>query len=141
VTLRHLGTQRVVHLRAAVLQRRPDSAERGSRWLFNPLSFAPPADGKFGNSGRAPFRQAGRHQWDITLSKNFYVASDTCLQFRADFVNAFNQTQWLANPTADGIDNRCTTSTTSCTISTDRLGQVLNARAPREIQLGLKLDW
>ncbi len=113
----------------------------GVPYWFNPAAFVPPADGTFGNSGRAPFRQPGRHQWDITLSKNFYLTSETRLQFRADFINAFNQRQWLANPTADGIDNTCTVSVTSCTVSTDRFGQVLNTRAPREIQLGLKLYW
>lgn len=106
---------------------------------FNPDAFAPPADGTFGNSGRAPFRQASRHQWDLTFSKNFYPTSDIRLQFRADFINAFNQRQWLATPLADGLDNTCTTSVTSCTVTTDRFGQILNTRAAREIQLGLKV--
>jgi hypothetical protein len=110
-------------------------------YWFNPAAFAPPADGTFGNSGRAPFRQAGRHQWDITLSKNFYPTAGTRLQFRADFINAFNQLQWAADPTASQLDNTCTVSVTSCTVATDRFGQILNTRAPREIQLGLKLYW
>ena len=110
-------------------------------YWFNPAAFAPPADGTFGNSGRAPFRQAGRHQWDVTLSKNFYPTADTRLQFRADFINAFNQLQWQADPTASQLDNTCTVSITSCTVATDRFGQVLATRAPREIQLGIKLYW
>jgi len=101
----------------------------------------PPADGTFGNSGRAPFRQPGRHQWDITLSKNFYPTAGTRVQVRADFINAFDQVQWQADPVANGLDNTCTTSVTSCTVSTDRFGQILNTRAPREIQLGVKLYW
>jgi hypothetical protein len=32
-------------------------------------------------------------------------------------------------------------SVTSCTVATDRFGQILNTRAPREIQLSLKLYW
>jgi hypothetical protein len=110
-------------------------------YWFNPAAFAPPADGSFGNSGRAPFRQAGRHQWDITLSKNFYPTDDLRLQFRADFINAFNQVQWLADPTASQLDNTCTISITSCEVATDTFGRVLATRAPREIQLGLKLYW
>jgi hypothetical protein len=62
-------------------------------------------------------------------------------QFRADFINAFDQVQWLADPLANGLDNTCTVSVTTCTIATDRFGQILNTRAPREIQLGLKLYW
>jgi hypothetical protein len=110
-------------------------------YWFNPAAFAPPADGTYGNAGRAPFRQAGRHQWDITLSKNFYPTARTRLQFRADFINAFDQVQWAADPTASQLDNTCTVSVTSCTVATDRFGQVLATRAPREIQLGLKLYW
>ena len=44
----------------------------GVPYWFNPDAFAPPAAGTFGNSGRAPFRQPGRHQWDLNFSKNFY---------------------------------------------------------------------
>jgi hypothetical protein len=113
----------------------------GVPYWFNPLAFVPPADGTFGNSGRAPFRQPGRHQWDITLSKNFYLPSETRIQLRADFINAFDQLQWLADPSANGLDNTCTTSVTSCTVATDRFGQLIATRAPREIQIGLKLYW
>ena len=110
-------------------------------YWFNPAAFAPPAAGTFGNSGRAPFRQPGRHQWDLNLSKNFYPTDTIRLQFRAEFINAFDQRQWLADPNVAGIDNTCTVSTTTCTIATDRFGQILATRAPREIQLGLKLYW
>ena len=113
----------------------------GTIYWFNPNAFAPPADGTFGNSGRAPFRQPGRHQWDITLSKNFYAGEDMRVQLRADFINAFNQVQWTGDATASGLDNTCTVSVTSCTVANDRFGQVLNTRAPREIQLGLKFYW
>ena len=113
----------------------------GIPYWFNPEAFAPPAAGTFGNSGRAPFRQPGRHQWDLNLSKNFYPTSTVRLQVRAEFINAFNQRQWLADPNVAGIDNTCTVSTTTCTISTDRFGQILATRAAREIQLGLKLYW
>jgi hypothetical protein len=106
---------------------------------FNPSAFAPPADGTFGNSGRSPFRQASRHQWDITLSKNFYPVERVRVQFRADFINAFNQRQWLADPLANGLDNTCTASVTSCTVANDSFGALLNTRAPREIQLGLRV--
>ena len=75
----------------------------------------------------------------MTLSKNFYPTDKVRMQFRADFINAFNQRQWQADPSANGLDNTCTVSVTSCTVSTDTFGQLLNTRAPREIQLGLRL--
>jgi hypothetical protein len=113
----------------------------GVAYWFNPDAFAPPPDGRFGNSGRAPFRQPGRHQWDITLSKNFYPSEGLRFQFRADFINAFNNTQWLSDPLANGLDNTCTVSITSCNVPNDRFGQILSTRNPREIQLGLKVYW
>jgi hypothetical protein len=110
-------------------------------YWFNPAAFAPPADGTFGNSGRAPFRQPGFYKWDITLSKNFYITKTVRVQFRADFINAFNQVNWASDPSTNSIDNTCTTSLTSCTVATDTFGQLVSVRAPREIQLGLKLYW
>jgi hypothetical protein len=114
----------------------------GIPYWFNPDAFAPPAAGTFGNSGRAPFRQPGRHQWDINLSKNFYPTSTVRVQFRAEFINAFNQRQWLADPNVAGLDNTCTFSATAaCSTTSDRFGQILATRAAREIQLGLKVYW
>jgi hypothetical protein len=110
-------------------------------YWFNPNAFAPPAAGTFGNSGRAPFRQPGRYQWDLNFSKNFYPTNDIRLQFRVEMINAFDQIQWQSDPNVIGLDNTCTVSTTACNVAGDRFGQILSTRAPREIQLGLKLYW
>ena len=100
----------------------------GVPYWFNPDAFAPPAAGTFGNSGRAPFRQPGRHQWDLNFSKNFYPTSSMRLQFRAELINAFDQRQWLADPAVNGLDNTCTFSNTACNIAGDTFGQ--NSRHP-----------
>ena len=118
----------------------PGAGEQSGDYWFNPAAFAPPADGTYGNSPRAPFRMPGRNQTDLALSKNFYPWGNTRLQFRADMINAFNQTQFI------GIDAACTATTTlslnRCDIGgTDTFGQVNAARLPREIQLSLKLYW
>ncbi len=63
------------------------------------------------------------------------------MQFRAELINAFDQRQWLADPAVNGIDNTCTVSSTTCNVASDRFGQLIATRAPREIQLGLKLYW
>jgi hypothetical protein len=44
----------------------------GGKYWFNPAAFEAPADGTYGNSGRAPLRLPGVNQWDLTLSKNWY---------------------------------------------------------------------
>jgi hypothetical protein len=107
-------------------------------YWFDPAAFAPSANGTYGNSRRAIFRLPGRNQTDLALSKNFYPM-DKRIQLRADFINAFNHTQ--LDPSA--IQNVCTVavSATSCAASTGRLGQITGTRAPREIQLGVKLYW
>ena len=122
----------------------PMAGERfvnGLPYWFNPDAFLPPAAGTFGNSGRAPFRQPGRHQWDLNFSKNFYPSTTMRLQFRAELINAFNQRQWLSDPAASGLDNTCNVSNTACNIPNDTFGRILATRAAREIQLGLKLYW
>jgi hypothetical protein len=50
-------------------------------------------------------------------------------------------TQWLRDSVANGLDNTCTANVSSCTVASDRFGQIIAVRAPREIQLGLKLYW
>ena len=115
--------------------------QTAERYWFNPTAYAPSADGTYGNSVRSEFRQPGRNQTDLSLSKNFALGGARRFQFRADMINAFNHTQWLADPSANGLDNTCTISLTTCNPSNDTFGQVLNARAPREIQLGFKFYW
>jgi hypothetical protein len=117
----------------------PRAGELEFPFWFDPASFVPPEDGTYGNSPRAPFRLPGRNQTDLALSKNFYPF-ERRVQFRADFINAFNHTQWLA------VDAACSAAGTvtqnRCDIGgTDTFGQITSTRAPREIQLSLKLYW
>jgi hypothetical protein len=118
----------------------PQAGELDFPFWFDPAAFAPPALGTYGTSGRAPFRLPGRNQTDLAISKNFYPWGDTRLQFRADAINAFNHTQWLA------VDNACSAAATiaqnRCDIGgADTFGQITSTRAPREIQLSVKLYW
>ena len=120
----------------------PRAGEQSGLFWFDPNAYAPPADGTFGNSGRNEFRQPGRNQTDLSISKNWMFSNNAYrFQFRADLINAFNHTQWLADPVATGLDNTCTVSLTTCNTPSDTFGQVLNTRAPREIQLGFKFYW
>jgi hypothetical protein len=117
----------------------PKAGEMDFPYWFDPTAFAPPADGTYGNSPRAPFRLPGRNQTDLAMSKNFYGWGKR-IQFRADAINAFNHTQWLA------VDAACSAATTvtlnRCDIGgTDTFGQITSTRLPREIQLSLKLYW
>jgi hypothetical protein len=117
----------------------PGAGDQSGLFWFNPDAYTPPADGTYGNSGREEFRQSGRNQTDLSVSKNWTFNGTQRFQFRADMINAFNHTQWAADPTATGLDNTCTASLTTCNART--FGQILSTRAPREIQLGLKFYW
>jgi hypothetical protein len=119
----------------------PNAGNQSGLFWFDPNSYAPPADGTFGNSGREEFRQPGFSRTDLSLSKNWLFNGTQRLQFRVDLINAFNQTEWAADPVATGLDNTCTVSLTSCNVPTDTFGQVIAARNPREIQLGVKFYW
>lgn len=107
----------------------------GGVYYFNPFAFSAPADGTYGTTSRAPFRLPGIHQWDITVSKNWYPAPDLRLQFRADFINAFNHTQFttLGASCVPAADLSCTTGS--------NFGRLTGTRAPREIQLGVRVSW
>jgi hypothetical protein len=117
----------------------PRAGELDFPYWFDPTAFAPPAFGQYGDSVRAPFRLPCRHQWDLAASKNWYYRT-LRLQFRADMINAFNQTQFL------GVDAACSAASTltlnRCDIGgTDTFGQITSTRAAREIQLSVKLYW
>ena len=107
--------------------------QSGPLW-FNPAAFVPSPAGEYGTAPVAPFRLPGRHQWDITVSKTVHPVGGTRLQFRADFINAFNQTQFL------DVNTVCS-GTTTCDRPETRFGQVTSTRPPREIQLGARFDW
>jgi hypothetical protein len=108
-----------------------EGRQQGLFW-FDPNAFAPPPAGGYGSAPVDPLRLPGRHQWDLTISKSISVRGQTRLQLRADFINAFNHTQFLDVSTDCG-------GTTAC--EGGRFGQVTSTRPPREIQLGVRLAW
>ena len=105
-------------------------AQDGLLW-FNPAAFTPAEPRTYGNAPVAPFRLPGRHQWDIALSRNIGLGASRRLQLKADLINAFNQTQFL------DVNTFCSGTTTCGQL----FGRVSSTRPPREIQLGIRLDW
>ena len=111
----------------------PAAGEQSALLWVDPAAFVPSPAGEYGTAPVAPFRLPGRHQWDIAISKNLNFGDTTRLQFRADFINAFNHTQFL------DVNTQCL-GTTQCD-PRGRFGQVTSTRPPREIQLGVRLNW
>ena len=62
----------------------------GLLW-FDPSAFSAPAAGTFGNCpAQGPVIGPGYKDFDISMQKNFLFTETKRLQFRADFLNAFN---------------------------------------------------
>jgi len=62
----------------------------GLQW-FDPGAFSAPPAGSFGNCpAQGPVIGPGYKDFDISLQKNFLFTERMRLQFRADFLNAFN---------------------------------------------------
>jgi hypothetical protein len=96
---------------------------------FDRTAFLQPAPFTFGNlSPRLPdIRNDGVRNFDISLFKEFLLPERTRLQFRSEFLNAFNTPRF-------GTPNTTVTSTSFGAITSQ-------ANAPRQIQFGLKLLW
>ena len=75
---------------------------------MSPSGFSDPAPGTFGNCpAQGPINGPGFFNADIGLMKNFHFTEAAFLQFRADFLNAFNNVN-LGHPNT----NFSTTSST-----------------------------
>ena len=70
-------------------------------------------------------RNDGVYNWDLSLFKDFRITERVKIQFRGEFLNAFN------TPRFSGPNTSVTSSTFGAITS--------QANAPRQIQFGLKL--
>jgi len=84
----------------------------------------PPASAPFGDLGRNAFRAPGLEQWDLGVNKNFFIREKIRLQFRSEFFNVLNHTNF-------GNPGNVSTSGSFGTITT--------TYPPRQIQFGAKL--
>jgi hypothetical protein len=94
---------------------------------FNRNAFAiPSANAPFGNLSRNAFRTPDFSQWDLGVNKDFRipVREGMRLQFRSEFFNVLNHTNFVA-PTAD--------------ITNAAFGTIRSTYIPRQIQFALKL--
>jgi hypothetical protein len=84
----------------------------GYQWM-SPSGFSQPAAGHFGNCpAQGPVNGPGYFDADIGLMKNFHFTEATYVQFRTDFLNAFNNVNlyhpnngWSASPGTFGQIN------------------------------------
>ena len=67
------------------------------RNFLNPLAFAVPAPGTYGNLPRNALVGPNFKQFDLILAKRFPIKESTNLEFRSEFFNIFNRANF-ANP-------------------------------------------
>lgn len=102
-----------------------------SEW-FDTSIYSAPVPGLWGNTPADSVRGPGRDNWNLSLFKNFVLNEErgSNLQFRAEFFNIWNHTQFVGNAVQGGI---------STNYGASNFGQVTSAYDPRIIQLALKL--
>jgi hypothetical protein len=83
----------------------------------------PPATAPFGNLGRNAFRSPNFEQWDFSADKYFRIRESIRLQFRSEFFNLLNQTNF-------GIPDTKTTDSA--------FGTIRSTYPARQIQFALK---
>jgi hypothetical protein len=97
----------------------------GIWWFQNTGQFTDPGVGTFGNcSPQLDGLRSPRYtDVDMSVHKDFPIREQFRLQFRTDFINAFNHVQYNAPNMSLG----------------STMGQITGAQPPRNIQLALKL--
>jgi carboxypeptidase family protein/TonB-dependent receptor-like protein len=115
-----------------------------SRMWFNPLVFGRPQDGQLGNTGRNFLRGPGLTNFDFSLFKTFKFTERINLQYRAEFFNLFNNTQWFGFSNQVGSISVPSGALPVNPVTAEIAGQsgIINqARDPRNIQMALKLTF
>jgi hypothetical protein len=107
---------------------RPIQGTPGIQWFTNNGNFTVPAVGTFGNCAPqlGSLRSPRYTDIDLSLHKNFQITERFRLQFRTDFINAFNHVQLNAPDMTLGS-------------TMGQITSVQGAQPPRNIQLALKL--
>jgi hypothetical protein len=96
---------------------------RSGQPYFNTALFAEETLGEVGNSNRRFFHGPGLNNWDLALLKMLPLTETKSFQFRFEFFNAFNHTQFN-NPEGEFTDST--------------FGLVTSANPPRIGQVALK---
>jgi hypothetical protein len=114
---------------------------RSGQPYFNTSLFTSEQLGQLGNSRRRFFRGPGINNWDMALLKEFPVNDRMHFEFRAEFFNAFNHTQFVATSgLGSPSTGTCVASAPgqSCAGPGSSFGIITTARDPRIGQLALK---
>ena len=107
----------------------PALLQTPTRW-FNPGAFTLPSPGTYGNLGRGTLTGPGLADLDLSLAKYFAFSDRMKLQFRAEFFNSLNRTNF-------GPPNPIVFASGAVSSSAGLI--TATATTSRQIQFGLKL--
>ncbi len=125
------------------------STQRATQF-FNPAAFSAPAYGTVGNLARDTLTGPGYADWDLSLLKSIVLSQNKRFQFRAEFFNILNHTNFLTSnevvfssgPTQDAkvVSSSGTLSVAQAAapVQSPTAGVITAAATSRQIQLGLK---
>lgn len=107
---------------------------------LNPDAFALPAPGRNGNLGRGAIRGRPLTTVDFSANKNWRIRERVGLQFRAEFFNLFNHSNFVGFNTGLSLVGNSTDANFGR--NTNGAFGTLNAtQRPREIQFGMKMTF
>jgi hypothetical protein len=112
----------------------PDRIHTPAAW-FNTCAFVDPALGSFGDVGRNTVQSPGYKTWDFSVFKFFHTSEKTDLEFRSEFFNLPNHTNFLFADSGPQNGNNATV------LGAPQFGSLTAARPPRQIQFALKLSF
>ena len=113
------------------LATRPDASSKvpgpktDAKW-FNTSAFAAPAAGFFGNAAPGSIRGPGFINFDMALYKDFKIHESHEVEFRAEFFNIFNHTNFNGVSTTFGAGN---------------FGNLTSAADPRIMEFALRYQF
>jgi len=102
-----------------------------SEW-FNTAAFAAPAPGYFGDAGTGIIDGPGTVNFDMALAKDFHLGEHVTMNFRSEFFNIFNHTNF------NGINNTFGSGSPGTPAS---FGWVTSAADPRIVEFALRLQF
>jgi hypothetical protein len=104
----------------------PNNSPKTPEQWFNTSAFVLGPAGQYGNAARNVITAPGINNFDFSIFKNFRFAERHALQFRAEFFNGFNHTQFDLPNTVFGTAN---------------FGRIFSAGDGRQIQFALKYSF
>jgi Carboxypeptidase regulatory-like domain/TonB dependent receptor len=107
-----------------VLHKQRATGTLGYQW-FDPTVYSEPLPGTFGNCSVSSVYGPGEQNVDLGLSKSFTTFHEQNLEFRAEFINAFNHV--ILDSPNNGIGGN--------------LGITSSSEGPRNIQFALKYNF